>query len=135
MSLRGMSKYTKMRIISLFIGTTGGRGSTCPDSSSTVRNAARWVEITKLSTANAQLAHSPPFEEAPLAVSWNHSYLKSQDYAELPLLTTSSIMFPDEIVYELSSQAYHLNFDPSFKPKYQTWFWVLKKDLEKAFGS
>ena len=99
------------------------------------KKRSRWVEITKLSTENAQLGHSPPFQEVPLSIVWDHSYLKSKGYAELPLRAGSSINFPDEIVYEVSSEAYHLNFNPSLKPEYQTWFWILKKDLAKAFGS
>jgi hypothetical protein len=95
----------------------------------------RWAEITKLSTENAMLEHSPPFKEVRLSVGWDYSRLKSKDYVELPLRTSGSISFPDEIVYEANVEAYHLNFNPSLKPEYQTWFWLLKKDLEKAFGS
>jgi hypothetical protein len=93
----------------------------------------KWLEITKLSTENAKLGHSPPFEEVRLSVGWDYSSLNGSDYVELPLHTSGSISFPNEIVDEASSEAYHLNFDPSLKPEYQTWFWILKKDLERVF--
>jgi hypothetical protein len=112
----------------------GGFGEYVPGFFVYSKKSSRWVEITKLSTENAQLGHSPPFQEFPLSVMWNHSYLKSKDYAELPLSAGSSIMLPDEIVYDVSSKAYHLNFNSSLKPEYQTWFWIVKKDLAKAFG-
>ena len=95
---------------------------------------SRWLEITKLSTENAKLGRSPPSEEVRLSVGWDYSRLKEKDYAEIPLHTSGSINFPNEIAYDASSAAYHLNFNPSLKAEYQTWFWILKKDLEKAFG-
>ena len=118
-----------------FVYRDYGNGECVPGFFVNSKKRSRWVEITKLSTENAQLGHSPPFFEVPLSIVWDHSYLKSKDYAELPLSAGSSIKFPDEIVYEVSSKAYHLNFNSSLKPEYQTWFWILKKDLAKAFGS
>lgn len=94
----------------------------------------KWLEITKLSTENAKLGHSPPFDEVRLSVAWDHSRLKDKDYAELPLRTSGSINFPEKITYEASSTTYRLNFDASLKAEYQTWFWIWKKDLEEAFG-
>ena len=100
------------------------------------KKRSRWVEITKLSTENAKLGHSPLFfEKVWLSVGWDYSHLKSKDYADLPLRTSGSINFPNVVIYVESSKIYRLNFDPSLKPEYQTWFWILKKDLEKAFGS
>ena len=98
------------------------------------KKRGKWVEITKLSTENAKLGHSPPFEEVRLSVGWDYSRLKDNDYAEVPLRTGGSITFPGEIVYDASGGAYRLNFNPSLKAEYQTWFWVLKKDVEEAFG-
>ena len=97
------------------------------------KKRSRWAEITNLSTENAKLGHSPPFDEVRLSVGWDYSGLKSKDYVELPLRTSGSINFPEKIEYDASSEAYHLNFNPSLRPEFQTLFWILKKDLKKVF--
>jgi|SRR5947209_4005569 len=94
-----------------------------------------WIEIKKLSTENAKLGHSPPIMEIPLQVAWDYSYLKKLDYAEIPLRTSGSITFPDHITDDEGEQAYRLDFNSGLKrEEFMTRFWILKKDLDDAFG-
>src|SRR5688572_5552284 len=63
-----------------FVYRNYGNGEYVPGFFVYSKKRSRWVEITKLSTENAQLGHSPPFEEVRLSTGWDHSHLKSKDY-------------------------------------------------------
>ncbi len=93
----------------------------------------KWLEIKGLTTENARLGFSPPFEEVPLMVGWDWRGLGRNSYAELPLKTGGSISFPNRIIDEPGKQAYRLVLNPNLQEKYQTIFYLLKKDIEAVF--
>ena|SRR5215510_13274827 len=91
----------------------------------------RWLQLKELSTENARLGRSPDFSDIPLAVGWDFRGLASAKYAQLPLKTSGSIVFPDRVTFDPPSKLYRfdcnsgLNRDVSL-----TSFWVRKLDLD-----
>jgi hypothetical protein len=95
----------------------------------------KWIEIKELSTENAKLGSSPPYDEVVLAVAWNYKNLKKFDYVNVVLRTSGSINLPDKIEYDKVNQAYRLNYNSVINlEKSLTVFWLLRKEIEKSFS-
>jgi hypothetical protein len=96
-----------------------------------------WVELKKLSTENAILGRSPSIEDfnrCPISVGWDFKGLKSNEFADLPLRTSGSIMFPDSIVRDAKRQVYILDNPAQCGLGYMlTRFYVRFDELSAAF--
>jgi hypothetical protein len=95
-----------------------------------------WIEVLELSTEHARLGRSPEWNDVPaIAVSWDYARLANQDYASLPLKTSGSINFPDQVVDVTEEGAFRFDFNSRLKREQSlTSFWVRREDLEAAFG-
>ena len=119
----------------LFVFRHFGRAEHTPGFFVYGKQQERWVEIKQLSTEHARLGRSPGIDVLPLSVTWDYGHLKEVEYADLPLLTSGSINFPDAITFEAEREAYRLNFNSSAKlEEMLTQFWVLKAELAIALG-
>ena len=89
-----------------------------------------WLEITELSTEHARLGRSPDFNDIPLMVGWNFRDLAKNKYAQLPLRTPGSIIFPDQVAFDSGTELYRLDCNSQLKRDISlTSFWVRKADL------
>lgn len=91
----------------------------------------KWIELKKLSTENAKLGRSPSKQENDSG-NWDYSSLKTVNYVNLPLRTSGSINFPDQVTYNTDTKAFCLNFNSLANVEEMlTQFWVAKKDLDQ----
>ena len=101
----------------------------------------RWIEIRSVSTTDGQFGKSRsdiPAEALRLemiSVSWDFTGLAAKEFAELPLMTSGSIVLPDSIAYEPSTGRYMLDFMPSLRdiPVARTVLYIRRADLGDAF--
>lgn len=93
----------------------------------------KWIELKKLSTEHAKLGRSPSSDKkGDVSESWDYSSLKTVNYVNLPLRTSGSINFPDQVTYDADTKAYCFNFNSLAKVEEMlTQFWVAKKDLDQ----
>jgi len=126
------------RFYSLNFGSKGGR---VPGFLVQSKKSGEWRRIAKISTAGAQFGRSPSFEEsraagiADLQVGWDFRYLKKQDYVELPLRSSGSIMFPERIAWDRERHEYVAYFNEQLKvPASVTKLVFRGDDLAKAFA-
>jgi len=102
----------------------------------------RWIEIRSVSTKDGRFGKS--WSQAPgdsirmlmVSVSWNFTHLAEQPFAELPLMTSGSIVLPDSIAYEPSTGRYMLDLMPSWRdvPAARTVMYIHRPDLVAAFA-
>ena len=102
----------------------------------------RWIEIRSVSTKGGRFGKS--WSDAPgdsirmltVSVSWNFTHLADEPFADLPLMTSGSIVLPDSIAYEPSTGRYMLDFMPSWRtvPSARTVMYVDRRDVVDAFG-
>ena len=105
------------------------------------KQTSRWLRIDKVSTAESVLGRSPTLEEAKQAgggfpqVGWDFGMqYKDKPFAELPLRTSGSIVFPDKIQFDEQSQRYVLSFNSDWKIKgVETVLRCRRADLTAAF--
>jgi hypothetical protein len=89
----------------------------------------RWLQLTELSTEHARLGRSP--DDIRLMVGWDFHGLASAEYAQLPLMTGGSIIFPDRITFDPSTELYRLDCNSKLNRDVSlTSFWVRKADLD-----
>ena len=94
----------------------------------------KWMEINRLSTKDARFGRSPTLEEGLCSVGWDYSGMREADYATVPLRTSGSINFPDNILYKTDASVYLLQLNSSWNIEaVLTQFIVKKDDLDKAF--
>ena len=95
------------------------------------RRHNRWLEITELSTEHARLGRSPDFSDVPLQVGWNFRGLASVEYAQLPLRTAGSIIFPDRMSFDAAAGLYRVDCNSQLNRDVAlTSFWVRRADLD-----
>ncbi len=112
----------------------GQRGTQIPGLFVFSKKTNKWMEIKKLSTKDAKLGRSPTEREGLCQVGWDYSALSQADYATIPLKTSGSIDFPDNIIYKRDKGIFLLQFDSSWGIKaVLTQFIVKKSDLDQAF--
>jgi hypothetical protein len=119
----------------------GHKGTQVPGFYVYAKDRSRWLRIDAISTAEAVLGRSPTMEEASQAgggfpqVGWDFSIqYKDKPFAELPLRTSGSIVFPDKIQFDEKSKRYVLSFNSNWKIKgVETVLRFSKVDLTTAF--
>jgi hypothetical protein len=130
-----------------------GRGAFIPGFFVYEKKQNKWLEIKRLSTEQAKFGYYFPFitEGKPdtatgavklvrnpalplLAITWDYRNSKNVLYVDVPLETGGSISFPDKIIYNKTARAYELSFNSAYNiEEMSTRFWVLKRDLKRAF--
>jgi hypothetical protein len=100
----------------------------------------QWIQVLSISTADGRFGTSTsddPEQQRRLSLSqvvWDFRKLAASDYAEQPLRTSGSIVFPDEISYDLATGRYRLRYLSSWKiPTAETVLYILRADLIQAF--
>jgi len=64
-------------------------------------------------------------------VGWDFRGLASAEYAQLPLKTGGSIIFPDRVIFDPSTELYRLDCNSGLNRDVSlTSFWVRKADLD-----
>ena len=104
------------------------------------KKSKTWVRIDKVSTKGGTFGRSPTFDECKAAgklypsVGWNYSKLAEQDYAQLPLHTSGSILFPDKVTRDKEAGEISLHFSSNWEIKgVETILKFKESDLQKAF--
>ena len=103
----------------------------------------RWIEIRSVSTKDGRFGKSwtsgpgDSIRMLMVSVSWNFTYLADQPFADLPLMTSGSIVLPDSIAYEPSTGRYMLDFMSSWRdvPAARTVMYIRRGDLVDAFAA
>ena len=91
----------------------------------------RWFQIAEISTEHAKLGRSPDITDIPLQVSWDFRRLAGKKYVALPLQTSGSIVFPEDVSFDKRAQVYRLDCNANLKRKQSlTYFWVRKADFD-----
>jgi len=109
----------------------GGEGEHIPAFVALRKADSMWIEITHLSTEHARLGHSPDIRDIPLSVGWDFASLADSAYAELPLRTSGSIVFPDRITFDGTQAIYRFDLNSQLdRPECLTTFWVRQADLD-----
>jgi hypothetical protein len=119
----------------------GNKGTQVPGFYVYAKDRSRWLRIDAISTAEAVLGRSPTLEEAKQAgggfpqVGWDFGLqYKDKPFAELPLRTSGSIVFPDKIQFDEKTQRYVLSFNSDWKIKgVETVLRFRRADLTTAF--
>lgn len=99
-----------------------------------------WIQILKVSTKDGKFGKSWSENEEEMkklmmiSVGWDFSSLASQPYADMPLLTSGSIAFPDKIELLEDGRRYKLSFMTKTGVRAAaTHLYVSRDDLEKEF--
>ncbi len=99
-----------------------------------------WLRVEAVSTEGASFGRSVsedgrvPAELAKLSVSWDHTPLADQDFVEIPLRTSGSLVFPDTVGRDGVGRRYKLSFlTASGVPSAATHLYLKIADLESAF--
>ncbi len=96
------------------------------------KQTKKWSEITKISTRGAKFGRMP--EGGRSSVGWNYTRLYSQDYVDLPLLTSGSVNPPKTIDFDAMRQVYALRHNAGWKLDYvETVLYIRKPDLDALF--
>ncbi len=130
----------------LFVGRHYGDhrdlgGNTEPGLFVSAKKLNQWIQVLSISTADGRFGTSSsddPEQQKRLASSqvvWDFRKLAAIDYAEQPLHTSGSIVFPDDISYDQATGRYRLRYGSSWKiPTAETVLYILRTDLIQAFG-
>lgn len=109
----------------------GSKGEYVPGFFARDLSRNRWLQLTELSTEHARLGVSPDFNDIRLMVGWDFRGLASAEYAQLPLKTSGSIVFPDRVTFDPSTKLYRLDCNSELnRDASLTSFWVRKADLD-----
>lgn len=100
------------------------------------RAHSRWIKILQISTAGGRFGRSswPGRLEngetrPPAAVAWDFTHYSERPYIEQPLRTSGSIVFPEMITYDPSTDQYELRYLASWGPSAETVLYVRRRDL------
>jgi hypothetical protein len=115
-------------------------GNTVPGLFVRSKETGRWLEVTAVSTKGGKFGRSSsddPEEQKRLdgiSVSWNFTGLGSKAFAEMPLRTSGSIVFPDQIEDDAEQDQYRFRFMSKLGiASAETVLLVDKVDLKAAF--
>ena len=100
-----------------------------------------WIQITSISTAEGRFGKSTsedPEAKRKLRVApvmWDFTRLAQHEYADQPLRTSASIVFPDRIRYDSGSGRYELGYLTSWDvTSAETVLFIRRQDLVQAFA-
>jgi hypothetical protein len=117
-------------------------GNTVPGLFVRSKETGRWLEVMAVSTKGGKFGKSwsdDPEERKRLegiSVSWNFTGLGSEAFAQLPLRTSGSIAFPDQIEDDKEGNQYRFRFMSALGiASAETVLLVDKADLKAAFDA
>jgi len=100
----------------------------------------QWRRILKISTKDGIFGSSnsaAPEDQKRMmlaSVGWNFTYLVKQDYADMPLRTSGSLVFPSEIVYLPDTDQYRFGFMTDWDVRSaRTYLFFSRSNLLEAF--
>ncbi len=121
--------------------STDPGGNTAPGLFVHAKDADRWIQVMKISTAGGRFGKSTsddPEERKRLMVAqvgWDFTHLASAEYADQPMSTGSSIVFPERVTYLPDSGRYELRYLTSWRvPSAETVLYINRSDLVAAFA-
>jgi hypothetical protein len=98
-----------------------------------------WIQIAAIATAGGRFGTSKsddPGARLKLmmsSVGWDFRPLANQPFADQPLRTGSSIVFPDRVVYDVAGSRYELHYHSSWAiASAETVLYVKRRDLDDA---
>lgn len=131
----------EFRFISRHFGDARDSGGTT-DASLFVQSThtGRWLRILAVSTAGGRFGRSDvsdsPARTALLRTSvvWDFRALASRPFADQPLRTSGSVVFPDAIRYDAATGRYSLHYHSSWDiPDAETVLHLRRADLRAGF--
>jgi hypothetical protein len=104
------------------------------------RDTGRWLRVMAVSTAGGRFGRSEVLDSSgrPVhfraSVVWDFRPLATQSFADQPLRTSGSVVFPDTIRYHPATGRYALHYHSSWGiPEAETVLYVQRSDLTAAF--
>jgi hypothetical protein len=116
-------------------------GATAPGLFVHSKEQSRWIQITAVSTVDGSFGKSTSNDAEAMKklskaqVMWDFTPYAERPYIEQPLLTGSSIAFPERITYDAALSRYELRYFSSWGvPSAETVLYVDRGDLIAAFA-
>lgn len=97
----------------------------------------KWIEIKKIPTKGGRFGRNAMQDPKLMtaSVTWDHTPLRTEALAEMPLRTSGSICLPETIFYDAETETFELGFLTSWKdiPDASTYLYIKRADLIEAF--